>query len=44
MVADINEVYGGYFPQKPARTTTQMPFLLAGADMMMDMVAVVNKE
>ncbi|TIA67305.1 hypothetical protein D6C83_02015, partial [Aureobasidium pullulans] len=44
MVADINEVYGGYFPQKPARTTTQMPFLLAGADMMMDMVAVVDKE
>ena len=44
MVADINEVYGVYFPQKPARTTTQMPFLLAGADMMMDMVAVVDKE
>ncbi|KAI5272340.1 YjgF-like protein [Aureobasidium subglaciale] len=44
MLEELNEVYGKYFPQRPARTTEQCTFLLAGADMMMDMVAVVDKE
>ncbi|KAI4719232.1 YjgF-like protein [Aureobasidium sp. EXF-10727] len=44
MVEDINEVYVQYFPQRPARTVAQVAFMPAGADMMMDMVAVVDGE
>ncbi|CAD0082600.1 unnamed protein product [Aureobasidium vineae] len=44
MVEEINEVYMKYFPQRPARTVGQVVFMPAGADMMMDMVAVVDEE
>jgi len=44
MVEEIDEVFVKRFPQKPARTVQQVVFLERGADMMMDCVAVVNKE
>lgn len=44
MVEEIDEVYGRHFPQKPARTVQQVVFMEKGAEMMMDCVAVVNKE
>lgn len=43
MVEEVNEVCMGYFPQRPARTVQQVNFLLKGADMMMDCVAVVDE-
>ncbi|KEQ69525.1 YjgF-like protein [Aureobasidium namibiae CBS 147.97] len=44
MVEEIDEVFGKRFFQKPARTVQQVVFMEKGADMMMDCVAVVNKE
>lgn len=44
MVEEVNSVYMEYFPQRPARTVGQVAFLLKGADMMMDLVAVVDEE
>ena len=44
MVEEIDEVFGKRFPQRPARTVQQAPFLERRADMTMDCVAVVNKE
>jgi 2-iminobutanoate/2-iminopropanoate deaminase len=44
MVDEVDGVYGGYFPQRPARTTGQVVFLPENADMMMDLVAVVEGE
>lgn len=44
MVEEVNEVYMKYFPQRPARTVGQVSFMPAGADMMVDMVAVVEQE
>jgi len=43
MVEEIDEVFGRRFPQKPARTLQQAPFLKRRADMMMDCVAVVDE-
>jgi len=43
MVEDIDEVFGKRFPQRPARSVQQAPFLERGADMMMDCVAVVDE-
>lgn len=40
MLEEVNEVYRGYFPQRPARTVHQEVFLLKGSDVMMDCVAV----
>lgn len=44
MVEEIDEVFGSKFPQKPARTVQQVVFMEKGAEMMMDCVAVVDKE
>jgi enamine deaminase RidA (YjgF/YER057c/UK114 family) len=44
MVEEVNSVYVEYFPQSPARTVQQVGFLLKGADIMMDCVAVVDEE
>ncbi|KEQ62544.1 YjgF-like protein [Aureobasidium melanogenum CBS 110374] len=41
MLEEVNKVYMSYFPQRPARTVHQEAFLLKGADVMMDLVAVV---
>lgn len=44
VVEEIDEVFGSKFPQKPARTVQQVVFMEKGAEMMMDCVAVVDKE
>ena len=44
MVEEIDEVFGSKFPQKPSRTVQQVVFMEKGAEMMMDCVAVVDKE
>jgi 2-iminobutanoate/2-iminopropanoate deaminase len=44
MVEEIDEVFGGVFPQKPARSVQQVMFMEKGVDVMMDCVAVVDKE
>jgi hypothetical protein len=44
MVEEIDGVFVKHFPQKPARTVQQVVFMEKGADMMMDCVAVVDKE
>lgn len=41
-VGEVNKVYTEYFPQRPARTVTQVTAILAGAEMSMDLVAVVE--
>jgi 2-iminobutanoate/2-iminopropanoate deaminase len=44
IVEEIDEVFGGVFPQKPARIVQQVMFMEKGVDVMMDCVAVVDKE
>lgn len=44
MVEEIDEVFKQRFPQKPARTVQQVVFMERGADMMIDCVALVDKE
>ncbi|CAD0085401.1 unnamed protein product [Aureobasidium mustum] len=44
MIEEVNEVYAEYFPQRPARTAGQVTFMPAGAEMMVDLVAVVDEE
>jgi 2-iminobutanoate/2-iminopropanoate deaminase len=44
MVEEIDEVFGGVFPQKPARSVQQVMFMEKGADVVMGCVAVVDKE
>jgi hypothetical protein len=44
MVEEVDEAFGARFPQKPARTVQQVVFMEKGADMMMDCIAVVDKE
>ncbi|KAI4853187.1 hypothetical protein E4T44_00998 [Aureobasidium sp. EXF-8845] len=44
MVEEIDEVFGGMFPQKPARSVQQVMFMEKGVDVMMGCVAVVDKE
>lgn len=40
-VGEVNDVYAAYFPQRPARTTCEVHRMPAGAEIMMDLVAVV---
>lgn len=44
MVEEIDEVFGRRFPQKPDGTVQQVVFMERGADMMMDCVAVVDRQ
>lgn len=44
MMEEVDQVYMGYFPQRPARTVGQVAFMPKGADMMVDMVAVVDEK
>ncbi|KAK6005737.1 hypothetical protein QM012_007379 [Aureobasidium pullulans] len=44
MVEEVDEVWVEYFPQRPARTVGQVSFMPMAADMMVDMVAVVEEE
>lgn len=40
-IGEVNDVYADYFPQRPARTTCEVTKMPAGAEIMMDLVAVV---
>ncbi|KAI4854389.1 hypothetical protein E4T44_00211 [Aureobasidium sp. EXF-8845] len=44
MVEEIDEIFGGMFPQKPARSVQQVMFMEKGADVMMGCVAMIDKE
>ena len=40
-IGEVKDVYAAYFPQRPARTTCEVNRMPAGAEIMMDLVAVV---